>query len=96
MPAAEESESKGLEDFAALIWNYVNSSEHLVQELDGEVSSSGWGSLACIAGRGKCLADSVPRQDGLKLLRLRTKKQEIVIVPDAKYLLTVVHDTPPA
>lgn len=69
-PAAEESESKGLEDFAALIWNYVNASEHLVQEVDGE--------------------------DGLKLLRLRTKKQEIVIVPDAKYLLTVVHDTPPA
>ena len=35
-------------------------------------------------------------QDELKLLRLRTKKQEIVIVPDPKYLLTVVHDTPPA
>ena len=37
VPAAEESESKGLEDFAALIWNYVNSSEHLTQELDSEV-----------------------------------------------------------
>ena len=32
-------------------------------------------------------------QDEPRLLRLRTKKQEIVIVPDAKYLLTVVHDT---
>ncbi|CAG9940826.1 unnamed protein product [Clonostachys rosea f. rosea IK726] len=68
--AAEESQSRGLEEFAALIWNYVNSSGQLVQELDGE--------------------------DELKLLRLRTKKQEIVIVPDSKYLLTVVHDTPPA
>ncbi|KAK2047876.1 hypothetical protein LZ31DRAFT_459758, partial [Colletotrichum somersetense] len=35
-------------------------------------------------------------EDELKLLRLRTKKQELVIVPDAKYLLIVVHDTPPA
>lgn len=35
-------------------------------------------------------------QDELKLLRLRTKKQELVIVPDVKYLLIVVHDTPPA
>lgn len=35
-------------------------------------------------------------QDELKLLRLRTKKQELVIVPDPKYLLIVVHDTPPA
>ncbi len=33
----EESESKGTEEFAALIWNYVKSSEHLVQELDVEV-----------------------------------------------------------
>merc|ERR1712098_984650 len=69
-PAAEESENKGLEDFAAMIWNYVNTSGTLVQELDTE--------------------------DELKLLRLRTKKQEIVIVPDSKYLLTVVPDTPPA
>ncbi|KAF9879347.1 hypothetical protein CkaCkLH20_02890 [Colletotrichum karsti] len=35
-------------------------------------------------------------EDELKLLRLRTKKQELVIVPDPKYLLIVVHDTPPA
>jgi len=32
-------------------------------------------------------------QDEVKLLRLRTKKQEFVIVPDPKYLLIVVHDT---
>lgn len=35
-------------------------------------------------------------QDELKLLRLRTKKQELVIVPDAKYLLIVIHETPAA
>lgn len=33
-------------------------------------------------------------QDELKLLRLRTKNQEFVIVPEPKYLLVVVHDTP--
>ncbi|GJN67482.1 dynein light chain-related protein [Purpureocillium lilacinum] len=69
-PLAEASEAKGVEDFAAMIWNFVNNSGQLVQEVDTD--------------------------DELRLLRLRTKKQEIVIVPDAKYLLTVVHDTPPA
>ncbi|GAB7342243.1 hypothetical protein MBLNU457_g0487t1 [Dothideomycetes sp. NU457] len=34
--------------------------------------------------------------DQLKLLRLRTKKNEIVIVPDAKYIAVVIHNTPPA
>lgn len=35
-------------------------------------------------------------QDEMKLIRLRTKKQELVVVPNPKYLLIVVHDTPPA
>ncbi|KAL6917832.1 hypothetical protein ACHAPO_000359 [Fusarium lateritium] len=69
-PALEENETQGVEQFAAIVWNYVNSSGNLVQELDGE--------------------------DEVKLLRLRTRKQELVIVPDPKYLLVVVHDTPPA
>ncbi|KAF7194023.1 hypothetical protein HII31_04705 [Pseudocercospora fuligena] len=34
--------------------------------------------------------------DEAKLLRVRTKKNEMVIVPDAKFLLVVIHDTPPA
>ncbi|KAG6132183.1 hypothetical protein E4U38_003529 [Claviceps purpurea] len=69
-PTAEASESQGVEDFAAMIWNYVNASAHLVQDMD--------------------------KEDALRLLRLRTKRQEIVIVPDAKYILTVIHDTPSA
>ncbi|KAG5935303.1 hypothetical protein E4U60_003251 [Claviceps pazoutovae] len=69
-PMAEASESQGVEDFAAMIWNYVNASAHLVQDVD--------------------------KEDALRLLRLRTKRQEIVIVPDAKYILTVIHDTPSA
>ena len=35
-------------------------------------------------------------KDELKLLRLRTKKQELVVVPETKYILVVIHDTPPA
>jgi len=36
------------------------------------------------------------QDDELKLLRLRTRKNEIVIVPDAKYIAVVIHNTPPA
>ena len=36
------------------------------------------------------------QDDELKLLRLRTKKNEIMIVPDARYIAVVIHDTPAA
>ncbi|KOS19832.1 Dynein light chain roadblock-type 2 [Escovopsis weberi] len=62
----EDSGSQSVEDFAQMIWNFVNDSGQFVQDLDTE--------------------------DELRLLRLRTKKHEIVIVPDQKYLLTVIHD----
>ncbi|RFU32618.1 hypothetical protein B7463_g3743, partial [Scytalidium lignicola] len=42
------------------------------------------------------LVQGLDGEDEVKLLRLRTRKQELVIVPDAKYLLVVVHDTSPA
>ncbi|KAK2075169.1 hypothetical protein P8C59_009316 [Phyllachora maydis] len=42
------------------------------------------------------LVDELDTEDELKLLRLRTRKRELVIVPDAKFILVVVHDTPPA
>ncbi|CAK7268256.1 hypothetical protein SEPCBS57363_003003 [Sporothrix epigloea] len=42
------------------------------------------------------LVEAIDTEDEVRLLRLRTKKQEIVIVPDPKYLLIVIHDTPPA
>lgn len=88
-PTAEASESQGVEDFAAMIWNYVNASAHLVQDMDKEVTEN------------IRMPFSLPwltklLQDALRLLRLRTKRQEIVIVPDAKYILTVIHDTPSA
>ncbi|RYO89613.1 hypothetical protein DL766_000427 [Monosporascus sp. MC13-8B] len=56
-----------------------------------ELAALVWGFLSS-AGT---LVDEVDDEDELKLLRLRTKKQEVVIVPEHKYLLVVIHDTPP-
>lgn len=57
-----------------------------------EMAAAVWGFIQATDG----LVHDLDTEDELKLLRLRTKKQELVIVPDAKYLLIVVHDTPPA
>ena len=35
-------------------------------------------------------------EDEVRLVRLRTRRKEVVVVPDAKFLLCVIHDTPPA
>lgn len=56
---SEESQAKGIEEFAQMIWNYVNSSGQLVQEVDGEVrvDRTGRELLPCLQ-RGKGLMDS--------------------------------------
>jgi hypothetical protein len=77
---------QGVEELASMIWNFVSTAGSLVEEIDTEVACSGVG-----CGRPTMLTDIF--QDEVKLLRLRTKKQEFVIVPDTKYLLIVVHDT---
>ncbi|KAI1077035.1 hypothetical protein F5B20DRAFT_303399 [Whalleya microplaca] len=56
-----------------------------------ELASMVWSFLSSAGS----LVDEVDSEDELKLLRLRTRKQEIVIVPEPKYLLVVIHDTPP-
>ncbi|KAI0487336.1 hypothetical protein F4859DRAFT_251399 [Xylaria cf. heliscus] len=57
-----------------------------------ELASMVWSFLSTAGS----LVDEIDNEDELKLLRLRTKKQEFVIVPEPKYLLVVIHDTPPA
>jgi hypothetical protein len=58
------------------------------------------------------LVDELDKDDEVKLLRLRTRKNELVIVPgmplthpiagliltaqDPKFILVAIHDTPPA
>ncbi|KAL9626573.1 MAG: hypothetical protein Q9204_007198 [Flavoplaca sp. TL-2023a] len=44
----------------------------------------------------KDFVEGIEKGDDAKLLRLRTRKQEIVIFPDAKYILVVVQDAPSA
>lgn len=79
------TQDQGVEELASMVWNFVSTAGSFVQELDTEVGASlgVWGITSP--------ADRL--QDEVKLLRLRTKNQEFVIVPDAKYLLIVVHDT---
>lgn len=50
------------------------------------------------SGRDEGEADGSEGQDDdeVKLLRLRTKKHEVVIVPDRRYLLCVVQDATPS
>ncbi|PSN63549.1 hypothetical protein BS50DRAFT_602365 [Corynespora cassiicola Philippines] len=57
-----------------------------------DVASMVWSFLGA-AGN---LVGGLDKEDEVKLLRLRTKKNELVIVPDSKFILVVVHDTPPA
>lgn len=81
--------TRNAEEVARLVYNFVKSAGSMIEELNGE-------------------------SDEAKLLRLRTKKNELVVVPgeiihpwygvnislkpmpDSKYLLVVIHDTPPA
>ena len=88
---AVDTETKSMgntaEDFAQMVFQFVASARNFTEGMDGS--------------------------DEVKLLRLRTRKHEIVIVPgklvldiqmtaqaydtaDLKFLLVVVHDTPPA
>ncbi|USP81140.1 Dynein light chain-related protein [Curvularia clavata] len=57
-----------------------------------DVASSVWSFLTAAGS----LVDELDKEDEVKLLRLRTKKNELVIVPDPKFILVVIHDTPPA
>ena len=58
-----------------------------------EVARLVWG---FVKSAGSTIEELNGESDEAKLLRIRTKKNELVIVPDAKFLLVVIHDTPPA
>ncbi|KAK7756601.1 hypothetical protein SLS62_001438 [Diatrype stigma] len=65
----------------------ANTETQAAQELAAMI----WSFLGTAGG----LVGEVDADDELKLLRLRTKKQEFVVVPEHKYLMVVIHDTPP-
>lgn len=90
------------EALAAHIHAFMTSASGLTLSLSGSVSSVpevGHESRpGGVNGTEDSTADDQDRDnerdedDEIKLLRLRTKKHEIVVVPDRKYLLCVVHD----
>ncbi|KAM0800145.1 hypothetical protein BDR22DRAFT_821911 [Usnea florida] len=49
--------------------------------------------FAFVAGA-NAFTEGMDESDEVRLLRLRTRKYEIVIVPDPKFLHVVIHDTP--
>ncbi|KAE8388010.1 hypothetical protein BDV23DRAFT_159874 [Aspergillus alliaceus] len=92
------------EALAARIFAFVSSASDLSLSLSRPPPETTNGSKTEPNGFQEGLGNGISRDDGdgetsekedddeVKLLRLRTKKHEIVVVPDKKYLLCVVHD----
>ncbi|KAB8254429.1 hypothetical protein BDV32DRAFT_132452 [Aspergillus pseudonomiae] len=91
------------EALAARIFAFVSSAADLSLSLSRPMNENAHGSKTDPNGLQEGLGNGIFRDDGdgeasekdddeVKLLRLRTKKHEIVVVPDKKYLLCVVHD----
>ncbi|KAF3045285.1 hypothetical protein E8E11_006065 [Didymella keratinophila] len=72
--------------------NYANGRTESGMQSAEEVASAVWKFF----GAAGSLIDGLDKDDDLRLLRLRTKKNELVIVPDPHYILVLIHDTPPA
>ncbi|KAK0276094.1 hypothetical protein LTR35_003637 [Friedmanniomyces endolithicus] len=58
-----------------------------------DVARMVWEYVKCV---GALVEELNGSHDEAKLLRVRTKRNEVVVVPDAKFLAVVIHDTPPA
>ncbi|KAK7189261.1 hypothetical protein DPSP01_003385 [Paraphaeosphaeria sporulosa] len=72
--------------------NYTNGKKEGGIQNAEDVASKVWSFLTAAGA----LVDGLYEEDEVKLLRLRTKKNELVIIPDTKFILVLVHDTPPA
>ncbi|KAB8227856.1 hypothetical protein ETB97_004534 [Aspergillus alliaceus] len=100
-PSYQPSQAEAL---AARIFAFVSSASDLSLSLSRPPTETTNGSKTEPNGFQEGLGNGISRDDGdgetsekedddeVKLLRLRTKKHEIVVVPDKKYLLCVVHD----
>ncbi|KAF2131078.1 hypothetical protein P153DRAFT_210628 [Dothidotthia symphoricarpi CBS 119687] len=72
--------------------NYANTRKEGGLQSAEDVASMVWSFLNSAGD----LLDGLDKEDEVKLLRLRTKKKELVIIPDSKFILVAIHDTPPA
>ncbi|PYH97719.1 hypothetical protein BO71DRAFT_447786 [Aspergillus ellipticus CBS 707.79] len=82
------------EALAAHIFAFVSSASDLSLSLSHPPEGAGRqeGFADGGAGEAEGAFEREGDDDEVKLLRLRTKKHEIVVVPDRKFLLCVVHD----
>ncbi|KAI5810027.1 hypothetical protein DFH27DRAFT_597901 [Peziza echinospora] len=92
-------------EYAALVWKFVRSAEEMVVAIAGIGGKTGasaavvapqavGGAGAAAQAQAQAQVVAGPPADELKLLRVRTRRHELVIVPDAQYILVVIHDTP--
>ncbi|KAF3046062.1 hypothetical protein E8E12_010765 [Didymella heteroderae] len=90
--SASSNDALPRESNETLVDNYANGrTESGIQSAE-EVASAVWKFF----GAAGSLIGGLDKDDDLRLLRLRTKKNELVIVPDPHYILVLIHDTPPA
>ncbi|KAF8540074.1 hypothetical protein BDD12DRAFT_881186 [Trichophaea hybrida] len=78
-------------EYAAAVYKFMKASDTLVEDLDG-IDGGVTGGVP----REKHGDDDSEERDDIKILRFRTKRRELVVVPDAKFMLIVFHDTPVA
>ncbi|KAF3768718.1 hypothetical protein M406DRAFT_71701 [Cryphonectria parasitica EP155] len=84
----QQAQAQSDDSSAAAAASVIDSETQGAEELAKMV----WGFVNVAGG----LVEGLDTEDELRLLRVRTKKQELVIVPDAKYLLIVIYETPAA
>jgi len=77
--AAHRDSESLVGEYAGMVWNFVKSAEEMVCGMDEQVNIE----KAPVAAR----APLISVQDDLKLLRVRTKRHELVIVPGKPYAL---------
>ncbi|CAI7668426.1 unnamed protein product [Penicillium manginii] len=105
-PSPSTYQPSQAETLAAHIFNFVSSASALGISFSRPTGKADERATPTLEGAPNVYANgtSTPREDGdpdsadreeedeVKLLRMRTRKHEIVVVPDRKYLLCVVHD----
>ncbi|KAJ9612174.1 hypothetical protein H2200_003771 [Cladophialophora chaetospira] len=93
--------AKPVEILAASIFQFVNNANMLGETLgttsrsrgntDGPYAAAGYAAEASRKQRSSDEdTENTPGEDGVQLLRLRTKHQEIIIFPDSNYICCVV------
>lgn len=86
------------EENSAMSSTALNGGDHFLESGAGEDRSKTAEHIARLVftflSAANEFAEGIEKEDDTKLLRMRTRKNEIVIVPDAKFVLVVIHDAP--